>query len=129
MRREAMTGLRFVLLRSAAIQSVGVAATFLIPVYIAHTGGADRQREFAIVKGTFDALSTAVALGLPAGLVYVINRSAVGTRAVLRAAPVFALATIPPAACGIWLVQRSGFSSADVLTGPASGAVAIAVAL
>lgn len=66
------------LLRSAIVQSLGVVATVALTILIANLGGPEAQGRFATYKSIHDLQILLLTLGLPSGIVYIVNKKLAG---------------------------------------------------
>lgn len=114
--------------RSAAIQSLGAGASFSMTIVVALLGGPIVQGQFALIKSMNDALVSFLSLGLPAGLVYAINRHDFPAARVPGMALKFAVATFPLSLVISSLIFLSQSSSGMDVGLVAAGAVAAASA-
>jgi O-antigen/teichoic acid export membrane protein len=93
---------------SIAIQSVGVASSFLIVFVIARLGGPHLQGQFAVLKSWLDLLGTIAQFGLPQAFVYIINKRLADRVILARWSAAYSIAIVVGAAILTATVSSTG---------------------
>lgn len=69
---------------AVVIQAFGIGLLLATSLYVARIGGAEAQGSFALVKSITDLQVAICSLGLPAGIVYMLNKTGTGHRPLFR---------------------------------------------
>jgi O-antigen/teichoic acid export membrane protein len=83
--------MRRVLTQTVIIQSFGMALILSTTLFVSRIGGPDAQGGLALVKSISDLQVAICSLGLPSGIVYVLNKTGQGHRPAFRISLLYAL--------------------------------------
>jgi len=99
---------RRAVLENLLIQSLGPVSAFATVMIVARYGGPAQQGEYAQFKAWIDLLASVGSLGLPQGLIYVVNVLGAPARRLARWCAGFALAGFPVAIVASVIAARTG---------------------